>query len=304
VEFPLAWERILWRSRSRWIPRTPYALTDLRLVVFRRGNVDELTLYDIGEVEQTRSWLDRMLRTSTVIVRTRGPRRSPLTLDHIREGDQIAALLEIFAGEASSSPGIDAARTAALCTPLSAPRQRRALLAGLAGLLLALVALGAGLVRQRSTPLSYTDNDATAAMSPKRGFEETVRLMEDRVMPWARITFAPIVGGADRVRCETCHGSSGREQAWRMPAVAALPEEVIRERGWEHYSDGMDPQLRNAIYGYAAESSKQSKATYMREFVMPGMARLLERPAYDFTRTYDFNRRRQAFGCYHCHQVR
>jgi hypothetical protein len=65
----------------------------------------------------------------------------------------------------------------------------------------------------------------------------------------------------------------------------------------------MDPQLRNAIYGYLAESDKQARAGYMREVVMPGMAKLLRRPAYDFTKTYDFNRARGAFGCYHCHMV-
>ena len=34
-----------------------------------------------------------------------------------------------------------------------------------------------------------------------------------------------------------------------------------------------------------AESDKQAAAAYMREVVMPGMARLLHRPAYDFTRS-------------------
>jgi len=89
-----------------------------------------------------------------------------------------------------------------------------------------------------------------------------------------------------------------------MPAIAALPEPEVRDRGWERYSTAMDAQMRNAIYGYIAESDKQARAAYMREFVMPGMARLLERPAYDFTKTYEFNRSRHAFGCYHCHRVK
>jgi hypothetical protein len=89
-----------------------------------------------------------------------------------------------------------------------------------------------------------------------------------------------------------------------MPAVRALPEPLVRERGWEVFSRGMDPQLRNAIYGYAAELDKQTKAAYMRQVVLPGMARLLHRPAYDFTRSYTYNRSQSAFGCYHCHQVR
>ena len=41
----------------------------------------------------------------------------------------------------------------------------------------------------------------------------------------------------------------------------------------------------------------------MRSSVMPEMARLLGRPAYDFTQSYQDNRVRAAVGCYHCHQV-
>ncbi len=66
----------------------------------------------------------------------------------------------------------------------------------------------------------------------------------------------------------------------------------------------MDAQMRNAIYGYLATSDKQTKAAYMREVVMPGMARLLHRQPYDFTNPYAYNRQRAAFGCYHCHQVK
>ena len=65
----------------------------------------------------------------------------------------------------------------------------------------------------------------------------------------------------------------------------------------------IDPQMRNAFYGYSADPSKASRAGYMREFVMPGMARLLHRPAYDFTQPYEYNRTQFAFGCYHCHRV-
>jgi hypothetical protein len=88
-----------------------------------------------------------------------------------------------------------------------------------------------------------------------------------------------------------------------MPAVAALPKPDVSVSGWEVYSSAMDAQMRNAIYGYVAESDNQTKAAYMREVVMPGMARLLHRAPYDFTRPYDFNRTRSAFGCYHCHRV-
>ena len=88
-----------------------------------------------------------------------------------------------------------------------------------------------------------------------------------------------------------------------MPSVSALPLPEVRERGWETYGGGMDAQMRNAIYGYVAESDNQTKAAFMREIVVPGMARLLHRPAYDFTRPYEYNRSRRALGCYHCHRV-
>ncbi len=127
--------------------------------------------------------------------------------------------------------------------------------------------------------------------------------MTTDVMPWARATLGRLKGGADRVTCGTCHGARAEERGWRMPAVAALPQPDVRDRGWEIYTSTMDAQMRNAIYGYLAESENQAKAGYMREVVVPGMARLLHRPAYDFTRSYEFNRSQRALGCYHCHQV-
>jgi hypothetical protein len=127
--------------------------------------------------------------------------------------------------------------------------------------------------------------------------------METEVMPWAREALGRIKGGPDRVSCDTCHGAKAVERRWQMPAVAALPEPELRGRGWETYTSTMDAQMRNAIYGYLAESEKQAKAAYMRQVVVPGMARLLHRPAYDFTRSYEYNRSRHALGCYHCHKV-
>jgi hypothetical protein len=89
-----------------------------------------------------------------------------------------------------------------------------------------------------------------------------------------------------------------------MPAVATLPRPAVREAGWEHYGGVMDSQMRNAIYGYGSASENADRAAYMRQIVMPGMAALLHRPAYDFTRTYEYNREHFAFGCYHCHKVK
>ena len=90
-------------------------------------------------------------------------------------------------------------------------------------------------------------------------------------MPWARIALGRIKGGPERVTCETCHGVDRMDRGWQMPAVAALPEPHFRQLGWELSSTAMDAQMRNAIYGYLAESDNQARAAYMRQVVMPGM---------------------------------
>ena len=41
----------------------------------------------------------------------------------------------------------------------------------------------------------------------------------------------------------------------------------------------------------------------MREVVLPGIAHLLHRPAYDFTQSYAYNASHRTIGCYHCHRV-
>ena len=71
-----------------------------------------------------------------------------------------------------------------------------------------------------------------------------------------------------------------------MPGVRALPEPELRLAGLERARMWLDPQMRNAVYGYLAEEEKQSIAAYMRQVVMPGMARLMNRPAYDFAKSW------------------
>ena len=156
----------------------------------------------------------------------------------------------------------------------------------------------------RSAAVTYAADDAIYPGGRKQDRVAIMRFMKAEVLPWARTALGPIVGGANRVGCETCHGKDGRSREWRMPGVAALPEPEVRTRGWEDYGVSIDAEMRNAIYGYLAQPEKQTKATYMREIVMPGMARLLRREPYDFTKPYDFNRQRAALGCYHCHKVR
>jgi cytochrome c553 len=185
---------------------------------------------------------------------------------------------------------------------VATPGKREALTA-IAAVLASTVALVIGL-HGKSPAISYTSNDAIYPGGIKRDRDGIVRFMRAEVMPWARQALAPIAGSPDRVTCGTCHGPQADAHGWQMPAVAALPRPVLREAGWENFGGPIDAQMRNAFYGYAAEPSKASKAGYMREVVMPGMAQLLHRPAYDFTRPYEYNRERFAFGCYHCHKVK
>jgi hypothetical protein len=180
---------------------------------------------------------------------------------------------------------------------------KRETLTAIAMVFATLVAVVVGL-HGRTPAISYSPDDAIYPDGVKRDRAEIVRFMRTEVMPWARNALAPIVGSPDKVTCGTCHGPHADAVGWQMPAVSALPRPVLREAGWETFGGPIDAQMRNAFYGYAAEPSKASRAGYMREIVMPGMARLLRRPAYDFTRTYEYNREQFAFGCYHCHKVK
>jgi hypothetical protein len=280
-----------------------YGLTDLRLVRIAHHREAELAVYDLGGVRTTRSWLDRLLRTATLTVNARDNRRAPLVLRHIRRAAEVAAVLELLVSEPHHTLDTDAIRSALLWQPPKAAIKAHNLVLGISAILVALTLVAIGLNGQVHTAIAYPANDAIMPGGVKRDEEQIVRFMEQTVMPWARVALAPIVGGADRVSCTTCHGAGAADQQWQMPGVSALPSPVVRQLGWERFGGTMDTQMRNAIYGYAAQSDKQSKATYMREIVMPGMARLLHRPPYDFARTYEYNRTHLAFGCYHCHHV-
>jgi hypothetical protein len=306
VSDTLPFERLLWTGRpwraSRLVAGDRYLLTDFRLIGISRCCVDELALDDVSDIQRTESRLDRLLGTSTIVVHSdRAP--APLVLHAVRRGPQLAALLELLAGDPRAPRDPDAVRAALAWEPRAPAAGLRGALGGLVALAAAIVAIVIGL-HGKTAAVSYTDDDAIAPHGDKRSEADIVRFMETEVMPWARDALARIKGGADRVTCATCHGARAEERRWQMPAVAALPEPVLRERGWEIYTSTMDAQMRNAIYGYVARSENQAKAAYMREVVVPGMARLLHRPAYDFTRSYEYNRSRHALGCYHCHQVR
>lgn len=182
---------------------------------------------------------------------------------------------------------------------------RRGVLIASAATAVLIIGLGAVSIARRHTPspIIYPPDDAIYPGGQKRSRAEIVAFMEGEVMPFARRVLGPIKGGADKVTCLTCHGRDAEARHWQMPSVRALPEPDLRGVGMERYASLVDAQMRNAVYGYLAENQQQERAAYMRGVVMPGMARVLHRPPYDFTQTYRDNRARFAFGCYHCHMV-
>jgi hypothetical protein len=312
VTFPLPWEGVLWASAPAfplsWLrPGTKYALTDFRLVVTRRNRtVHELALHDVASVRLSQSWWQRATGTSTVQVFSRRP-GAPFKLANIHHGPELALVLQLRASElfCGGADTLDASFLRSALDPHASSilsPHRGALLA--ATVVFALIFGIIGLARHSPLPpVVYTDDDPIAPHGSRRSTDAIAAFMEHEVMPFARKTLAPLVGGTSNVTCETCHGSDARQRGWRMPGVRALPEPELRLAGLERARLWLDPQIRNAVYGYLAQEGKQSVATYMRQVVMPGMAKLMHRPAYDFAQSYGYNRARAAVGCYHCHLV-
>jgi hypothetical protein len=177
-------------------------------------------------------------------------------------------------------------------------RSFRAALVAPVLLVITLLVIAIGL-SGHAAPVGYPADDAVRPGGVKRSDADIRAFMERDVMPWARTALEPVVGPG-RVTCETCHGRDAEDRKWQMPAVRALPEPAVRAMA---ESAGSDSQLRNALHGYLAEEDNLAVAAHMRQIVTPGMATLLRRPAYDFAQSYEYNRRRAAFGCYHCHLV-
>jgi len=310
--FPLPWEQVLWSSRpdfpaSLSQPRTRYAFTDFRIVV-RRGNrtVRELALEDIESVSLSQSWWQRALGTSTVRIVSRRDAEG-LELANIHHGPELSLILQLRAtelfGDDRRNLDADFFRRALGPGAPSILHPNRGLTLAAAVLCASIFGL-VGLVRHTTLPpIVYAADDPIFPDGHHRTTEEISAFMEHDVMPFARRVLAPLVGGADNVTCETCHGTDARQKNWRMPGVRALPEPELRLAGLERARSWLDPQMRNAVYGYLAEESNQSTAAYMRQVVLPGMSKLMHRPAYDFARSYGYNRSRAAVGCYHCHLV-
>jgi cytochrome c553 len=310
--FPLPWEQVLWSGPPAFPlslarARTAYAFTDFRLVVRHRDrSLHELTLDEVGSVRLSQSWWQRALGTSTVRVVSRR-NGSSVTFANIHHGPQLALILQLRAAElfGDDSRHLDAEFFRSALGPgapsLLRPHPGWALAATMA---FALIFVGVGIARHDSLPpVVYSPDDSISPDGHRRSTDEVVAFMERDVMPFARRVLAPLVGGADEVRCETCHGADATRRNWRMPGVRALPQPALRFAGLERARLWLDPQVRNAVYGYLAEEDNQSIAAYMRHVVMPGMASVMRRPAYDFAKSYGYNRSRAAVGCYHCHLV-
>jgi hypothetical protein len=281
-------ERRLWSGRR-------YFISDRRIV----SGGHEVALDDAGDVHRIQTPFQRIFNLSTIVVDSKRAHVPGLALRYVRRGAQLAALIELLASDPRARIEETARETMAWEPRVSTPGKREGLTA-IGAILASVIAVVVGL-HGKTPGITYTSDDAIYPGGVKRDRAEIMRFMQREVMPWAKTALAPIVGSPDKVTCNTCHGTHADERGWQMPAVAALPRPVVREAGWEHSGGQIDAQMRNAFYGYSAEPAKASKAGYMREIVMPGMARLLRRPAYDFTRTYEYNREQFAFGCYHCH---
>jgi cytochrome c553 len=292
-----SWEHVLWSS----CPAFPYSLlplaaeyilSDFRIVVRRRGRVlQELALDDVAGVRLTRSWHGWLTASITVRIDSRR-HSSAVVLYGMRQGAHLALLLQILSVVGALAP----------CPP-KLLRPRLGLLAA-ATLAFALTFAVIAVARHSSlAPISYAADDPIAPRGRRRSPPEIAAFMEKEVMPFARRVLAPIKGGAANVTCESCHGGDAVRRRWQMPGVRALPEPELRLAGMERVGFWIEPQIRNAVYGYLAGEDKQSTAGYMRAVVMPGMAKLMHRPAYDFTKSYGYNRAHAAVGCYHCHLV-
>lgn len=304
-----SWEQTLWSSapafpRSLIARRTEYILTDFRVLVRRKGRVtQELALDDVAGVRLSQSRQQRLFATSTVEIDSRR-HRPAVSLRGVHQGPQLALVLQLLSAGRFGTD-VDREFVAQALAP-DAPR----LLHPRVGLLIAATIAFAftfgviAVARHPSlAPVVYSPDDPIAPSGHRRSTAEITAFMTNDVMPFARRVLAPIEGGADRVTCETCHGTDGAAKGWKMPGVRALPQPELRLAGLERVGFWLEPQIRNAVYGYLAEEGKQSTAGYMRGVVMPGMAALMHRPAYDFTKTYGYNRSHAAVGCYHCHLV-
>lgn len=292
MSFPLPFEQIRWRSRR-------CAVSDFRVVSLKQAEVTgEIALHDIASIVVEPSIFERLTSIGTIHVSSARPGDRGLRLPRMARARQTALRLNLLVADLRGMPPDDNIAGLPFPSIWRVPPAIRlhTILAAPAVLLLTLVVIVIGL-SGHEVRVAFGPDDPVRPNGVKRGRAEINAFMEHEVMPWAEAALGPVVG-AGRVRCQTCHGNDADERDWRMPAVRALPEPAVRA-----LARGSDSDMRNALHGYLAEEDNQAVAAHMRAVVTPGMAGLLRRPSYDFAQTYEFNRERAAFGCYHCHMV-
>src|SRR5439155_27020963 len=162
-------------------------------------------------------------------------------LRDIHHGPHLALLLQLLASDRQSLDQQfvrDALSTDA--SPLLRPNHA---VVAVATVLFTLVFVVAGLAHRTTLmPITYGANDPIAPNGQRRLLPDIVAFMERDVMPFARRALAPVVGGADKVQCETCHGDDAPERRWKMPGVRVLPDPVFELAGMERAGFWLDPQ--------------------------------------------------------------
>ena len=293
-----AWERVIWRSRR-------VAVTDLRVVHLRRGRiVGEVLAADVASVTVQPSAMAWTGAGTLVVTPRTGQRHGqrpedrPLRIPGVWRVRHLALTLNLVVADLQGVPPHDSITSLpmpsiwkmAASVPLGASL--------ISPLILGITSVGVmGYLATHQVREVHAADDPVRPNGVKRSRQEIVAFMEGEVMPFAVVALEPVVGKG-KVRCETCHGANAVERDWRMPAVAKLPEPdvtAVAARGT------VDSGVRNAIHGYLANAGNQRVTGHMRGVVLPGMAALLHRPAYNFAQPYDYNVERSALGCYHCH---
>src|SRR5262249_20195460 len=182
----LPWERLLWSSRP-WQLRARvggerYFLTDFRLLRLTRDAQHEVALDDISDIQQrSETRIDRIFGTSTIAVHATGC-NEPMLLQSIRRGPQLAALLELLAGDPRAPRDADAVQAALAWEPRQPALDLRSALGGFVAVLAAIFAVVIGL-HGKTVTATFADDDAISPNGEKRDEAEIIRFMETEVMP-------------------------------------------------------------------------------------------------------------------------
>ena len=213
----MPWERVLWTARP-WPRRgSLYVLTDLRFVACDGNGEEGFPLDEIVELDvRPPTLLERVLQRRSVIL-TRRARSGPSLGTEQLSRRQFLALVQQLVGRQEVELTINPALVEEVVRS-AAPVPIKPIAAGAVAVFA--VAIVAAQIKGAEPAIAYPAHDAIYPGGVKRDAAEIVRFMEQAVMPWARRTLGPVVGGADRVTCATCHGVDGDARRWAMPGVS------------------------------------------------------------------------------------